>query len=189
LDDQAYVDELIAFADADQCIDHDHIFITGFSMGGFFAHENACLRSDIRAVAPHSGGTHDLSGCPQGPKPVLIMHFQGDSMIPYDCGIEARDRWLQHNGCGTTASDVRDVLGGSCEYYDDCPANGQVAMCSFTGLDGEVPANLLDSIEAELPAGHAWSGGSIDGENPLAAISVTESATELSWAFFKEFGW
>ncbi len=189
LDDQAYMDEMIAFADADQCIDHDHIFMAGFSMGAFFSHENACLRSDIRAVAAHSGGTHDLSACPQGLKPVLIMHFQGDSMIPYDCGLEARDQWVAHNGCSTTASDVRDVLGGTCEYYDDCPANGQVAMCSFTGLDGEVPENLLDSIEAELPAGHAWSGGSIDGENPLAAISVTESATELSWAFFKEFAW
>lgn len=189
LDDQAYVDEIIAFVDADQCIDHNHIFMAGFSMGAFFSHENACLRSDIRAVASHSGGTHDLSACQQEPKPVLIMHFQGDSMIPYDCGLEARDRWVEHNGCSSTASDVRDVLGGKCEYYDNCPANGQVAMCSFTGLDGKIPENLLDSIEAELPAGHAWSGGSIDGENPLAAISVTENATELSWAFFKEFAW
>ncbi len=189
LDDQAYVDELIAFADADQCIDHDHIFMTGFSMGGYFCNENACLRSDIRAVAPHSGGSHDLSACPQGPKPVMIMHFQGDQMIPYDCGLEARDRWVEHNGCSTTASDVREVLGGTCEYYDDCPADGQVAMCSFQGLDGKVPTGLLDSIEAEVPAGHAWSGGSIDGEGAVAAISVTESATELSWAFFMEYAW
>lgn len=176
--DQAFVDELIAFADADQCIDRDHIYMSGFSMGGYFSHESACLRSDLRAIAPHSGGTHDLSSCPrQEPIAVMIMHFVGDSLISYDCALDARDQWVQRNGCTADAPEVRPVTGGTCEYYANCPPNGQVALCSFEGSDGE------------LPPGHAWSGGSKTGSGAIAAISTTESATELGWAFFKEFAW
>ena len=41
---------------------------TGFSMGGYFAHNVGCMMTDIRAVAPHSGGTHDLSAVRQRPR-------------------------------------------------------------------------------------------------------------------------
>jgi polyhydroxybutyrate depolymerase len=34
-DDQSFMDEIIKLIEADQCVDHDHISITGFSMGGY----------------------------------------------------------------------------------------------------------------------------------------------------------
>ena len=73
--------------------------------GGYFSNENGCQRADIRAIGPHSGGTHDLSACPQKTKPVILFHFESDALIVYDCGMEARDRWvarlLRH--CSRTA--------------------------------------------------------------------------------------
>jgi len=181
-DDQAFVDAMLAFAEADRCIDRAHVFVAGFSMGGYFSNETGCMRPDIRAVAPHSGGTHDLTSCASTHKPVLIMHFQEDALIPYKCGTQARDRWVAHNGCQMDAPEIRAVVGGSCEYYKGCPADGQVALCSFTLPAGE-PRMLF--------AGHGWSGGSKAGTAGGAdfAVAATESASELSWAFFKEFAW
>jgi polyhydroxybutyrate depolymerase len=173
--DQAFVDEMIKYAEADQCVDKDHIYMTGFSMGGYFSNETGCLRSNIRAVGPHSGGSHDLTACPVQHKPVILFHFKNDSLIAYDCGTGARDRWVAKNGCTKTAPEVVTVKGGSCEYYKGCPADGQVAMCSFDAQTGQ----------GETIAGHAWSGG-----NPNAfAIPNTESAAELGWAFFKKYAW
>jgi poly(3-hydroxybutyrate) depolymerase len=178
-DDQAFLNEMLHFAEADQCVDAQHVFMTGFSMGGYFANETGCLRPEIRAVAPHSGGTHDLGACAAAHKPALIMHFQGDGLIPYMCGQNARDRWVAKNGCQLDAPEVQMVSGGSCEYYKGCPADGQVAFCSFT-----IPPNGNDSFP-----GHAWSGGSEQGMGASFAIPQTESASELSFRFFKQYAW
>jgi polyhydroxybutyrate depolymerase len=164
--DQAFLDAMLDFAEADQCLAREHVFVTGFSMGGYFANETGCMRRDIAAVAPHSGGSHDLGGCANERKPVIMFHGTSDIVIPLTCGNEARDRWVQRNGC-STAFDRVDVLGGHCEYSKDCPAGGQVALC------------LFDSM------GHAWAGGT---EAAFSDPSV-ESAAQLAWTFFKEHAW
>jgi polyhydroxybutyrate depolymerase len=179
-DDQAFVTALIDFADKDQCIDRAHMFVTGFSMGGYFSNEVGCQSSAIRAIGPHSGGTHDLSACPGKKKPVIIFHFESDSLITYDCGQGARDQWVTRNGCMKDAPEVVDVMGGKCEYYKGCPADGQVALCTFM-----VPAEGA----GETVPGHAWSGGKQTGDGAGFAIPQTESASELGWAFFKKYAW
>jgi poly(3-hydroxybutyrate) depolymerase len=180
-DDQAFLDAMLGFAEADQCVDRAHVFVTGFSMGGYFANATGCARPTIRAIAPHSGGTHELTMCASQHKPALIMHFNGDALIPTMCGEEARTRWVMHNGCSMDAPNVRMVQGGSCEYYKNCPADGQVAFCKF-----DIP---MGGKRDEAFAGHAWSGGSDEGGGNMFAIPETASATELGWAFFKEFAW
>jgi polyhydroxybutyrate depolymerase len=170
-DDQAFIDALIEFADVDRCLDREHVFVTGFSMGGYFSNETGCLRSDIAAIGPHSGGSHPLDGCSGGVKPVIVFHFQDDGLIDYACGVEAAERWAERNGCDLTTAEVRDVQGGSCEYYSGCPAQGQVALCSFQTPDGT--------------SGHGWSGG----KTGSSSVPGTASATELGWEFFKEFAW
>jgi poly(3-hydroxybutyrate) depolymerase len=136
--------------------------------------------TSIRGVGPHSGGTHDLSACPNKHMPVIIFHFKSDSLISYTCGTDARDKWVAHNGCSATSPDVTQVTGGTCEYYKGCPADGQVALCSF---DEPTPNG------GETITGHAWSGGSRDGTGAGFAMPQTESATEIGWAFFKKYAW
>jgi polyhydroxybutyrate depolymerase len=165
-DDQAFIDAMLAFAADDQCIDRRHVFVTGFSMGGYFSNETGCLRPDIAAIGPHSGGTHDLGTCPAMHKPAIIFHGTMDSLIPSTCGTQARDRWAERNGCGTTV-DAVEVMGGRCEYSQDCPADGQVVLCLFDGMD------------------HGWAGG----EGAAFAFPAFESASALGWAFFKKYGW
>jgi polyhydroxybutyrate depolymerase len=164
-DDQAFMDAMLAFAEADRCVDRRHLFVTGFSMGGYFTNETGCLRSDIAAIAPHSGGSHDLSACPGKRKPVILFHGTMDGLIPVACGTEARDRWVERNGCSIEVESVA-VEGGHCEYSKGCPADGQVALCLFDGMD------------------HGWAGG--DGTYGFPNF---ESASELGWNFFRRYGW
>ncbi len=161
-DDLAFVRELVASIQADQCISSDHIFATGFSMGGFFSSHLGCQLDDlIRGIAPHSGGTYP-GDCPaKNPKPVMIWHGTTDTTVSVSCGADARDKWVARNGCDT-AFDSVDIKGGKCEWHRGCPEGAQVVYCSVSG-------------------GHQWSGGS-----GLIGATGTESASELIWKFFKE---
>jgi polyhydroxybutyrate depolymerase len=176
-DDFAMLDAIKADISADQCIDDAHVYVTGFSMGGYFSHHTGCMRDDIRAVAPHSGGTHAFDSCTTQHKPVIIFHGTSDSIVPNGCddpsvpspqGVTpSATQWARKNGCAGTVT-RRSVTGGSCVYYDDCPADGQVALCTFSSM------------------GHCWAGGK--GSNIYACPSF-EEATALEWAFFKQYAW
>ena len=48
-DDFAFLDAMQADIAQDQCIDRDHIYVTGFSMGGYFSHHAGCMKPGIRA--------------------------------------------------------------------------------------------------------------------------------------------
>ncbi len=176
-DDFAMLDAIKADIALDQCIDGDHVFMTGFSMGGYFSHHTGCMRDDIRAIAPHSGGTHAFDTCTTGNKPVIIFHGKSDGLVPNGCSdptassssgaTPSATLWAEKNGCGTTTHDVA-VDGGTCRYYDGCPADGQVAICTFPGM------------------GHCWAGG----EGPsIYSCSTYASATALEWQFFKDHAW
>jgi polyhydroxybutyrate depolymerase len=175
--DFALLDAIRDDISADQCIDTDHVFVTGFSMGGYFSHHAGCERPDIAAIAPHSGGAHALDDCPSQRKPVIIFHGTADNIVPNYCsdptvlqpfGVTASaTAWAKKNGCATTVKRT-DVKGGSCAYYDDCPADGQVAICTFTAM------------------GHCWAGGK--GAS-VYACGLYEDATQLEWNFFKQHAW
>jgi polyhydroxybutyrate depolymerase len=176
-DDFALLDAIEADISADQCIDREHVFVTGFSMGGYFSHHAGCMRPDIRAIAPHSGGAHPLDDCPSDHKPVIIFHGTADAIVPNGCddpsvaspqGVTpSATAWAMKNGCSGTVT-KRDVQGGTCAYYDGCPADGQVAICTFTAM------------------GHCWAGG--EGTS-LYACGNYAKATTLEWAFFKQYAW
>ena len=176
-DDFAFLDAMRADIAQDQCLDGDHVFVTGFSMGGYFAHHAGCELPYIRGVAPHSGGTHDLSQCASGTKPIIIFHGAADPLVPAGCddpsvGIlpvegGAAQRWAEHNGCGVTTHS-HAIHNGTCVTWDGCPAGGQVELCTFNGM------------------GHCWAGG--EGTS-LYACNDYESATQLEWDFWRANAW
>jgi polyhydroxybutyrate depolymerase len=176
-DDFAFLDAMKADIAEDQCLDASHVYLTGFSMGGYFSHQAGCKRSDLRAVAPHSGGTHDLDDCLPAHRPIIIFHGISDALVPDGCddpnaispfGVTpSATAWAQHNGCATTTTTTQ-VQGGSCAAYDGCPADGQVTICTFPTM------------------GHCWAGG--QGISPYACSGYA-SATQLEWNFFKSHAW
>ncbi len=153
---------------ADQCLDDAHVFVTGFSMGGYFSHEVGCAHPELaRAIAPHSGGTHDFGSCVAGHTPVIIFHGTGDTLIDPSCARQARDQWVAKNGCSTDV-DSKPVQGGHCEWSKGCPADGQVVLCLFDNL------------------AHAWAGGA---PNQSFSDPNYASASELAWSFFRQYAW
>lgn len=177
-DDFALLDAMQADIAADQCIDRAHVFVTGFSMGGYFAHHAGCMRADIAGIAPHSGGTHALDNCASPRKPVIIFHGSADPVIPAGCSdpaaigvanvVPAATAWAQHNGCDPTSTEIA-VTNGTCRRYDNCPAGGQVELCTFPGM------------------GHCWAGGAASAG--IYACPTYADATAIEWAFFKQYAW
>jgi poly(3-hydroxybutyrate) depolymerase len=165
-DDFAMLDAIKADIELDQCIDSEHVFVTGFSMGGFFSHHAGCMSDTIRAVAPHSGGSHALDECVTEHKPIIIFHGQSDTLIPVSCADPTA--WIAKNGCKSTSHDVA-VKGGTCKYFDGCPVDGQVALCTFPGM------------------GHCWAGG-VAGSGVFACPTYAD-ATAIEWQFFKDYAW
>jgi poly(3-hydroxybutyrate) depolymerase len=167
-DDFGFVDKMLADVEQSQCLDREHVFVTGFSMGGYFSNHIGCQQGNtkIRAVAPHSGGTYP-GDCPGAPLPVMIVHGSGDALITPDCGMGARDYWVQRNGCSTQA-ESRTVMGGTCEWHMGCTAGAQVVLCMFDGM------------------AHGWAGAPTTGANGFyGGGSQYQSATGLIWDFFK----
>jgi polyhydroxybutyrate depolymerase len=161
--DIAFVEAMIEDIDASHCVAKDEVFVTGFSMGGYFSNHIACERPDlVRAIAPHSGGTYG-GDCAGGPTPVMIVHGTADGLIEVGCGGEARDHWVERNGC-SSQFDVVPILGGHCERHRDCPPGGQVTLC------------LLDGMA------HGWSGG----EGFYGGGTQYEDASWLIWDFFRD---
>jgi polyhydroxybutyrate depolymerase len=175
-DDFAFLDAMKSDIVQDQCIDYAHIYVTGFSMGGYFSNHAGCMRSDLRAVAPHSGGAHALDQCTNQKLPVIIFHGKSDPLIPLGCAdpnapqqnvAASAKLWAEHNGCATTTTST-PVHNGTCMKYDGCPAGGQVELCTFD--------NMV----------HCWAGG--EGTNVYACNDYAP-ATQLEWNFFKQYAW
>jgi polyhydroxybutyrate depolymerase len=164
-DDFGFVENMIENIDQAVCVDRTKVFVTGFSMGGYFTNNIACHRPNlVRAVAPHSGGMEIDAECAD-PRPVLIIHGIADPLIDYDeCALLARDQWAEFNGCSTEV-DTEEIKGGFCERNRDCPVDAQVEICSFEGM------------------GHGWAGA----DNALyGGGSEYEDAARLIWRFFQE---
>jgi polyhydroxybutyrate depolymerase len=141
-DSFGYLDAMRASVEQDQCIDARRVFVTGFSMGGYFSYNVGCQRGNTfaRAVGPHSGGTYP-GACPGAPVPIFMMHGDADTFIDYRlCGQAARDLWLERNHC-SKEFDTKPAMGGSCDWYKGCDPNGQTVFCSWNGV------------------GHAWAPG------------------------------
>ena len=181
--DFMYMDAVKMDLVQDQCLDEKHTFATGFSMGGYFTHHVACDRADIHAAAPHSGGTMaDLSACSQH-MPIIIFHGVADSLItdgcddptgPAQAGFPASATlWAKHNGCKDTYMTIPtngSSGNGQCYLYDGCPQGSQVELCTFTDMD------------------HAWAG-STNCPSCIGVGTGYASATQLQWAFFKQYAW
>jgi polyhydroxybutyrate depolymerase len=169
-DDFGFLEAMVTQVDSAQCVDRAHIYVAGFSMGGYFAHHAGCKGPKfVRAIAPHSGGTYS-GPCDNGVKPVFIVHGGSDTLIFNSNGEAARSYWVMRNGCSSEV-DKMDVKGGSCEWHKGCPAGGQVVKCTFPSMD------------------HGWAGAPCPcGWTSLkyAGGDQYADAAELIWAFFKK---
>lgn len=99
------------------CINPDRVFITGFSMGGFFTNGLACAHSDwFRAYAPTSGGGPGTCANASAKPAIMIHHGTADTIVEPSSGEGSRDFWTQQNGCSQTTTS--SFTG--CKTYSNC---------------------------------------------------------------------
>jgi polyhydroxybutyrate depolymerase len=125
------------------CIDQERIFITGFSMGGYFTNTIACEHPDwFRGFAPVAGGGPQCNNA-DAKVAIMVQHGTADDIVDDSNGEASRDFWLTQNGCGQTSTTSLN----NCAFYEGCPDETPVAWCT---------GNYEHYIPSEV-AENAWS--------------------------------
>jgi polyhydroxybutyrate depolymerase len=129
--DLPFFDALLSALDQSLCVDDARVFATGHSSGGFFTNTLGCQRGDVlRAIAPVSAGgpfTFGESGC-TGDVAVWLAHAENDETVPFENGLDSRDRWLTQNDCADTTSPVDP---SPCVQYAGCGDGLPVRWCVY----------------------------------------------------------
>ncbi len=124
------------------CIDETRIFISGFSMGGFFTNQMACDNADwFRAFAPVAGGGPQACANPSVQSAIMVQHGTADDIVELSSGEGSRDFWLEQNGCASSTSSSLN----NCQFYDDCAADKPVAWCTGN-YDHYIPNEVASNI-------------------------------------------
>lgn len=148
--DHAYLEEIYAQVYEDLCIDTQAVFFAGQSSGAFEASSLPIwniygeLPGRTHAVAINAGGLPYRAPLPS-PDTVEPVHFFGihsdiDPVVPVANGRQARDFYLQVDGCSTTTGPLDPPTGCgenggqgqfacNCVAYDDCSSATPVLWC------------------------------------------------------------
>ncbi len=134
---------------ASWCVDTERIYVTGHSDGGstttIVTMNEDMMEYRPAAIAPSAAGVNEayftgFGACPT-PIPVMIMHSSNDTLF-VDLGLDARDYWVDCNGCDTTPA---QTLPDGCLQYTGCVDDVEVLYCEGTGSHGTWPP-LNDSV-------------------------------------------
>jgi polyhydroxybutyrate depolymerase len=132
--DIAFVKAMLAYFEANLCIDQSRIFSTGFSYGGMMSDEIGTEMGDVfRAIAPMSDACYS-GGCKatnNHPIAVWMAHGDQDQVVPLADGMTALNKFLTKNGCGTQTTPVSP---SPCVQYQGCMTGYPVTWCQFSGM-------------------------------------------------------
>lgn len=182
IDDVGFIATLIDELISNYRINPARVYIAGMSNGGMMAYRLACEISDkIAAIAVVSGSMVVSETCsPARPVPVLHIHSQNDTKVPYMGGIGIGDyhfppvdtalaAWVSINSCHTSELIVVDDARYKYMSWPDCSDGSAIEL--YLTKDG----------------GHSWPGGQharLRADPPSEVIN----ATDVIWDFFQRFG-
>jgi len=189
VDDVGFVRRILDVLEDRFGADHDRLYATGMSYGGFFSHVLACSLNDrIAAFAPVSGTMTEASLCfPGRAVPIVMLHGTNDPLVPYGyksvLGLRGFDApgsaafWAGNNGC---ASDTVDT-----PLADVDPNDGtRVVRHDWTGCPSDAPVVLYEI----RGGGHNWPGGKPFLPPPvLGGQTYDIVANDVVWDFVSRF--
>lgn len=131
-----YFDQVMAVVEDTYCIDRGKIFAAGTSSGAWLSNYLACARGNvIRGTAADSGGLQfDHGTCTGG---AAVMNLPGDASSAHDqagheIGVtQARDMFIQLNGCSATPTMMSFGKANNCQVYGNCAS--PVVLCDVGG--------------------------------------------------------
>lgn len=163
----AYVHEVLAEVRASYCVDQSRVFLTGHSSGGWEAFTVGCaLATEIRGIAPVSGGLRNHRPPCTGPQASIMVEGLGDTSNPIGPvdppksnldsagSAPARDEILRRNGCVPadfqfmyTADNTKEAKAGNAPHTQWDPT---FPSCyQYSGCPAEYPV-----VWCALDGGH-----------------------------------
>ena len=199
VDDDAYVDALLADVERVLSLDRARVYATGFSNGAALTHRLACTHADrFAAIASVAGGNQFSTSSTCSPtREVSVLEFHGtaDPCWPYAGGVgscaEGGDKiavdasmvgtasapgWAMRDGCDTTPTSealpdlVSDGTTVTRLTYPSCASGASVVVYRIEG------------------GGHRWPGGELTTSplgNDTGPLTRDINASEEIWAFFR----
>lgn len=184
VDDVKFISLLIDELVSKYNINSKKIYATGHSNGGMMAYRLACeLSNKIAAIAPN-GCTMVTATCnPVRPVPILHMHSELDTAIPYQGGLGS--------GVGTSGIelDAIETVLDSWSSKNTC-ANEAEVLVENSDYTHTRWTNCSDNVSLEYyltkDGGHGWPGG-LPGTNNADNPSAVINANDLLWEFFQQY--
>jgi polyhydroxybutyrate depolymerase len=194
IDDVGFITTIIELLSKDFKIDHDRIFSTGMSNGGFMTARLLCDRADIfrgGAIVTATLSEDYIPKCmPAESVSVMIMNGTDDPLVPYDGGqirVFKRDRgkivstdefvefWSTKNAC--------KKKGKTIQIPDKTDDDTRISMTEYSSCQQDNVVQLY-TIHG---GGHTWPGGKqYLGEKWIGKTSQDINACDVIWDFFKQ---
>lgn len=139
--DLAFFDKLLEFVTKAECVDESRVFLTGYSMGGYFATQLSCRRSTkVRAIVTHAAGgpalprdERDEDGHPDCPGKVaaLVLHGEKDDNVVPREGRGTLQHFRVRSGCSRATTPAPP---SPCVAMDGCAREAPVGACTVPDL-------------------------------------------------------
>jgi polyhydroxybutyrate depolymerase len=166
VDDIGFINELADAAIAEYAIDSRHIYLCGFSMGGFMTQKIALLSNSRFAAFASISGTigNGITGIDPG-RSVPIAHFHGtaDSVVKYinnDYGVDADSLigfWTGNNLCSNVPviykypDLVNDgITAERFEYHSTDKSNADVFFYKLVGANHYILSTPQNDVDQAL---------------------------------------
>ena len=146
LRDFAFFDAIVQEVSDSHCIDMNRIFVTGHSLGAWFANSVACARGGVVRASATVGGSTTMINC-AGPSAAMIINNPKDTLSSHAAAQTMRDIRLKENAC-SSSSQKTEPSSLSCAQYSGCPLN-PVVFCPHT-IDRERDGTFYP---------HVWPSG------------------------------
>jgi len=133
VDDVGFILALAESTSEQYGLDANNTYVTGFSNGGFMTQRLAAEHPEkLKAVAVGSGsiGTSENQLEPQSPLPILLMHGEEDTIVPFNGGPgssdpnfswiefeQSKESWKQVNGADAPTKTLTYAEDGH-EWHD-----------------------------------------------------------------------
>ncbi|GAA3207529.1 hypothetical protein [Actinocorallia longicatena] len=180
LDDPGFVNRLQDILVQRFNADPERLYASGMSNGGFFTSKMACENRRFAAYVPVSGQLTDQAArdaCHPGrPVPIVLIHGDGDFVVPYGQAPDSARFWARNNGCAATTTDTN--------LPDKAPGdNTTVVRHDYTGCPATAPV-ILYEIKG---GGHNWPGGTPFLGPFLGGTTYDIDANAVIWDFVSRY--
>jgi polyhydroxybutyrate depolymerase len=128
--DVAFFDALVETISDHYCVDLDHLYTVGHSLGAWMANSVACIRGGIVRASATVGGDSVSMSC-AGPAAALIIHNPHDTLAAFSGAQRVLAQRTKANACAAEKRTTEPV-SLNCEIYTTCDGGNFVQWCPHT---------------------------------------------------------